>query len=133
MKSLCVVACLLSSVAAVRAADEYYVVQDVGTKRCEIVESPPSTTDQVLIDNGSVFFARHEAEQVLAGAAECTSRRSASANPAGVSLDTAQAAARASAKAKVRVAAKKSFSEPPTNPAPAVQQDPLSSLLALFR
>jgi len=40
---------------------EYYVVQDVKTKKCTIVEKKPTTTTEVTV-LGNVFKTRTEAE-----------------------------------------------------------------------
>ena len=45
------------------AADEYYIVQDASTKQCAIVDSPPTTTKLVLLDNGKLYVDRNEAER----------------------------------------------------------------------
>jgi hypothetical protein len=34
------------------AADEFYVVQDVKTKKCTIVNSKPTTTETTVVGNG---------------------------------------------------------------------------------
>jgi hypothetical protein len=63
------------------AADEYYIVQDTSTKQCAIVDSPPTTTKLVLLDNGELYVDRNEAERVIASLA-CNVPREASASAA---------------------------------------------------
>jgi hypothetical protein len=75
MKIACVSAAILSWTSlALAATEEYYIAQDIATKRCMIVESPPATTELVVLENGQVFFDRSEAERVLASLSFCTSK-----------------------------------------------------------
>jgi hypothetical protein len=46
---------------AAQTTTEYYVVQDVKTKKCTIVEKKPTTTTEVTV-LGNVFKTRTEAE-----------------------------------------------------------------------
>jgi hypothetical protein len=62
MKSVCVLSILLG-LATGAAAGEYYVVQDASTRLCTIVETPPTTTQLVLLEKGKVFFDRDEAKK----------------------------------------------------------------------
>jgi hypothetical protein len=61
MKSICVVAILLSLTTGA-AAGEYYIVQDTSTRQCSVVEIPPTTTQFVLLEKGKVFSDRDEAK-----------------------------------------------------------------------
>jgi hypothetical protein len=83
MKIACLSTAILSSASlALAAAEEYYIAQDISTKQCIIVESPPATTELVLLENGQVFFDRSEAERVLTSLSFCTSKTvPARANP----------------------------------------------------
>jgi hypothetical protein len=47
--------------AAAQTTTEYYVVQDVKTKKCTIVEKKPTTTTEVTV-LGNVFKTRTDAE-----------------------------------------------------------------------
>jgi hypothetical protein len=47
--------------AAAQTSTEYYVVQDVKTKKCTIVEKKPTTTTEVTV-LGSTFKTRTDAE-----------------------------------------------------------------------
>ncbi len=72
MRSMWVlVVALTSGHLAPAAADEFYVVQDISTKQCTIVESPPTTTDVVLVEKGNVYFNRDEADRVVASHTLC--------------------------------------------------------------
>ena len=78
MKSVCVLSILLG-LATGAAAGEYYVVQDASTRLCTIVETPPTTTQFVLLEKGKVFFDRDEAKKA---ATLCSSKTvSAVASP----------------------------------------------------
>ena len=83
MKIACLSIAILSSASlALAAAEEYYIAQDISTKQCMIVESPPATTELVLLENGQVFFDRAEAERVLTSLSLCTLKTvSARASP----------------------------------------------------
>lgn len=50
------------STAALAQTTEFYVVQDVKTKRCTIVEKRPATTTEVPVLGTTVFKTRAEAE-----------------------------------------------------------------------
>jgi len=141
MRTYCITAALLSSMSAAVAADEYYVARDVSTKRCTILESPPTTTDLVLIENGNVYFSRDEAERVKASGRECTSENSSGAptRSADARSTSKQTDVAASDKPKVVRTVKKPANLPQTanerqvNPTVVAQRDPFSSFLSLFR
>jgi hypothetical protein len=84
MKSICVVAILLS-LTTVAAAGEYYIVQDTSTRQCSVVEIPPTTTQFVLLEKGKVFSDRDEAKAAVGAAcsARTASARSPGADEAG--------------------------------------------------
>ena len=54
------------------AADEFYVVQDVKTKKCTIVDKKPTTTETTVVGNG-VYKTRVEAETGMKSVKVCTS------------------------------------------------------------
>jgi hypothetical protein len=54
------------------AADEFYVVQDVKTKKCTIVDKKPTTTETTVVGNG-IFKTRTEAETGMKSIKVCTS------------------------------------------------------------
>jgi hypothetical protein len=112
------------------AADEYYIAQDVSTKQCTIVESPPATTELVLLDNGNVFFDRNEAERVLASLSFCTSRTA----PAVASPQSNQGKwGQQNIKSKARTSTSKSTTGTAANSQAAGSQNPFASLFRLFR
>ncbi|MGX1354834.1 hypothetical protein AB7M49_008459 [Bradyrhizobium elkanii] len=56
------------------AADEFYVVQDVKTKKCTIVDKKPvDTTTTVVSPSGTVYKTRTEAETGMKSVKVCTS------------------------------------------------------------
>jgi hypothetical protein len=55
------------------AADEFYVVQDVKTKKCTIVDKKPTTTTEVTVVGNSVYKTRTEAETGMKTVKVCTS------------------------------------------------------------
>ena len=144
MKSVCVGAAFLSLISLPTMADEYYVVRHLSTKHCTIVESPPTTIDLVPIKNGTVYFARKEAELVLASVPECASQtaHAASENARSTFPQTdvksdrlTRHAAASRSKPKVKTAAKKSLGHggAVAKPQLAVQHDPITSFFSLFR
>jgi hypothetical protein len=51
----------------------YYVVQDVKTKRCTIMDKKPATTEYTTVDNdGVVYKTRVEAENAMKSVKVCT-------------------------------------------------------------
>ena len=55
------IAAVVSS-AALAQTTEFYVVQDVKTKRCTIVDKRPATTTEVTVLGTTIFKTRAEAE-----------------------------------------------------------------------
>lgn len=57
------------------AADEFYVVQDVKTKKCTVVDKKPTdtTTTTVVSPSGTVYKSRTEAETGMKSVKVCTS------------------------------------------------------------
>jgi hypothetical protein len=55
-------ATVLVCVAAPALADDYYVVQDVKTKKCTITETKPTNTTEMTVLGTTVFKTRTEAE-----------------------------------------------------------------------
>ena len=54
-------------------AAEFYVVQDVKTKRCTIVDKKPTVKETVVVGDGKVFTTRTEAETGMKSIKVCTS------------------------------------------------------------
>ncbi|WP_027546533.1 hypothetical protein [Bradyrhizobium sp. WSM2254] len=56
------------------AADEFYVVQDVKTKKCTIVDKKPMDTSVTVVSpSGMVYKSRTEAESGMKTVKVCTS------------------------------------------------------------
>ena len=52
--------------AAQTSTTSYYVVQDVKTKRCEIVDKEPTSTEYTVVGpTGTVYHSRTEAESAM--------------------------------------------------------------------
>ncbi|HEX2215812.1 MAG TPA: hypothetical protein VHG27_03830 [Xanthobacteraceae bacterium] len=81
MRRLSVLAVLLAFGSGA-AADEYYIVQDISTKRCTLVDRPPASTEAVLLGKGRVYFERGEAERSLRSIDTCRSENTGSVNGA---------------------------------------------------
>jgi hypothetical protein len=60
------------STTAIAQTTEFYVVQDVKTKRCTIVDKRPTTTTEVTVLGNSVFKTRTEAETGMKSIKVCT-------------------------------------------------------------
>lgn len=68
-------ACIIAAYASpTLAADEYYVVQDVKTKKCTVVDKKPTeSTTTVVGPSGTVYKTRSEAETGMKSVKVCTS------------------------------------------------------------
>ncbi|SFI02882.1 hypothetical protein [Bradyrhizobium sp. Gha] len=56
------------------AADEFYVVQDVKTKKCTVVDKKPTDTSMTVVSpSGAVYKSRSEAESSMKTVKVCTS------------------------------------------------------------
>ncbi|MGY8708787.1 hypothetical protein RAD16_23870 [Bradyrhizobium sp. 18BD] len=56
------------------AADEFYVVQDVKTKKCTIVDKRPTDTSMTVVSpSGTIYKSRAEAESGMKTVKVCTS------------------------------------------------------------
>ena len=55
------------------AADSFYVVQDVKTKKCTITESKPTTSETTVVSGDTVYKTRSEAESGMKTTKVCTS------------------------------------------------------------
>jgi len=72
MKKLLAVAMLAAFVTPALAADEFYVVQDVKTKKCTVVDKRPTTTETTVVGNG-MYKTKVEAETGMKSVKVCTS------------------------------------------------------------
>ena len=54
------------------AQTTYYVVQDVKTKKCTIVDKKPTTTTTTVVGDGVVYKTRTEAETGMKSIKVCT-------------------------------------------------------------
>ena len=55
------------------AADEFYVVQDVKTKKCTIVDKKPTDTSVTVVSpSGTIYKSRTEAESGMKTVKVCT-------------------------------------------------------------
>ena len=59
-------------VAPALAADSYYVVQDVKTKKCTITESKPTSTETTVVSGNTVYKTKSEAEAGMKTTKVCT-------------------------------------------------------------
>ena len=56
------------------AADEFYVVQDVKTKKCTIVDKKPAAAEATLVGpDGTVYKTHTEAENAMKTVKVCSS------------------------------------------------------------
>ena len=70
MKKILGAALILAFVTPALAADEFWVVQDVKTKKCTIVDKKPMTTEVTVVGDGKVFVMPvEEAYRVRTGEA----------------------------------------------------------------
>ncbi|WP_342711558.1 hypothetical protein AAFG13_06930 [Bradyrhizobium sp. B124] len=74
VKSIVAAALLAAFVTPAFASDEFYVVQDVKTKKCTIVDQKPAdTTTTVVSPSGTIYKTRSEAETGMKSVKICTS------------------------------------------------------------
>ena len=72
--STAITAALILPGAAAFAQDAYYIVQDVKTKKCTIVDKKPAATEGTLVgSDGTVYKTRTEAEGAMKAVKVCTS------------------------------------------------------------
>ncbi|MCK1339198.1 hypothetical protein IVB38_25100 [Bradyrhizobium sp. 38] len=56
------------------AANEFYVVQDVKTKKCTIIDKKPTDTSMAVVSpSGTIYKSRTEAESGMKTVKVCTS------------------------------------------------------------
>lgn len=72
MKKILSAALIVAFVSPALAADEFWVVQDVKTKKCTIVDKKPTSTETVVVGDGKVFKTRTEAEAGMKTVKVCT-------------------------------------------------------------
>jgi hypothetical protein len=72
MKTIIGALLVVAFVTPALAADEFYVVQDVKTKKCTIVDKKPTTTTEVSVVGTTVFKTRTEAESGMKTIKVCT-------------------------------------------------------------
>ncbi|MGY4312457.1 hypothetical protein ACVWW1_001760 [Bradyrhizobium sp. JR3.5] len=74
VKTIVAAALLAAFVTPAFAADEFYVVQDVKTKKCTVVDQKPvDTTTTVVSPSGTIYKTRSEAETGMKTVKVCTS------------------------------------------------------------
>ncbi|UGY07357.1 hypothetical protein [Bradyrhizobium quebecense] len=74
VKAIVAAALLAAFVTPAFAADEFYVVQDVKTKKCTVVDQKPvDTTTTVVSPSGTIYKTRSEAETGMKSVKICTS------------------------------------------------------------
>ena len=74
VKAIVAASLLAAFVTPVLAADEFYVVQDVKTKKCTVVDKKPTDTSMTVVSpSGTVYKSRSEAESSMKTVKVCTS------------------------------------------------------------
>jgi hypothetical protein len=72
MKKIALTAAVLAAFVTTASAQTFYVVQDVKTKKCTIVDQKPTTQTTVVVGDGAVFKTRTEAETSMKSVKVCT-------------------------------------------------------------
>ena len=73
MKKLLAATSLVAFITPALAADEFYVVQDVKTKKCTIVDKKPVASEATVVGpDGVVYKTRTEAENAMKTVKVCT-------------------------------------------------------------
>ena len=65
-------AVLAAFVTSAAAQTSFYVVQDVKTKKCTIVDQKPTTQEMIVVGDGAVYKTRTEAESAVKTVKVCT-------------------------------------------------------------
>jgi hypothetical protein len=74
MKKLIIATVAVAFSTAIAQSAEFYVVQDVKTKKCTIVDKKPTTTTETtIVGDGKVYKTRTEAETGMKSVKVCTS------------------------------------------------------------
>ena len=74
VKAIVAASLLAAFITPAFAADEFYVVQDVKTKKCTVVDKKPvDTTTTVVSPSGTIYKTRSEAETGMKSVKVCTS------------------------------------------------------------
>ena len=74
IKLVAAAALVASFAAPAFAADEFYVVQDVKTKKCTIVDKKPAESSMAIVSpSGTVYKTRAEAETGIKTVKVCSS------------------------------------------------------------
>ena len=71
MKKMVCAAVLVAMVTPALAA-EFYVVQDVKTKKCTVTETKPTSTDVTVVSGDTVYKTKAEAETGMKTVKVCT-------------------------------------------------------------
>ena len=133
MKCIWIAGALLGVISVPAASDEYYVVRDLATKRCSVLESPPATTELALVANGRVYFERSEAERTAANACTATKSSASSLLPTHGKPPPLQLERQQAKKSKTRTVAKKLPIGVTQNTRYVGNQDPNLGSSTLFR
>lgn len=54
------------------AADSFYVVQDVKTKKCMVTETKPTSTETTVVSGNTIYKTKSEAESGMKTTKVCT-------------------------------------------------------------
>ena len=74
MKKILLASVLVAFSMPALAADEFYVVQNVKTKKCTVVTRKPTTTTATVVGgDGKVYTTRVEAQNAMKTETVCTS------------------------------------------------------------
>jgi hypothetical protein len=75
IKLVAAAALVASFAAPAFAADEFYVVQDVKTKKCTVVDKKPTESSMTVVSpSGTVYKTRAEAEAGMKTVKVCSSQ-----------------------------------------------------------
>ena len=64
---------VLASVAPALAANEFYIAQDMKTKKCTILDKKPTDTSMIVSRSGTIYKTRAEAETGMETVKVCSS------------------------------------------------------------
>ncbi len=75
LKTIAAATLIVAFAAPAFAADEFYVVQDVKTKKCTVVDKKPTESSMTVVSpSGTVYKSRTEAEAGMKTVKVCESQ-----------------------------------------------------------
>jgi hypothetical protein len=72
MNAVIAISLVAAFVTPALAADSYYVVQDVKTKKCTVTQTKPTSAETTVVSGDTVYKTRSEAQRGIKTTKVCT-------------------------------------------------------------